>query len=184
MSHGGYLNAIYFFDSKFKVFGKYIFSKSKIREVKFNTEETCLTVVETDSYDGLDDDFFIFTLSAKLIVKGNFFKITKIKSSNSLDLYVNKDITLYALNRKDCLIFDNKGNNISVINGGVNSLGFMFNTDLVMLNKLAKLQILQLSSSKILYSSETTIPNLYIENNKFIFKTNENKTYNYEITKN
>jgi hypothetical protein len=182
LSHGGYLNAIYFFDSKLKFLSSYKFEKSKIREVKFNTEETFVTVAETDSYDSKEDDFFIFNLSGNLIKKGNFITLTNIKSSNSLDIYVNKNASMFALNRGDCFIFNNKGDNQCTIKGGVNSFGFLSESNLIACNKLGKLQIREINTSKILYESQNTVTNLITKNNQIIFKNNKNQISTYEIS--
>lgn len=181
LSHGGNLNAIYFFNAKLKLINKYIFKSSKVREVRFNTEETCVIVTETDSYNNSDDDFFIFNLSGGLKKKGNFLKKTSIKSSNSLDVYVNKDLTKFALNRKDCFIFSWNENIISSIKGGVNSFGFLQNDKLILCDKLGKLQIRNIMLEKVLYESNNIIPNLFVKNNGFVFINLKNKAYSYEI---
>ncbi len=109
-SHGGYLNALYFFDSKLKLANKYIFEEIQILDVYFNDLETFLCV--SGSFNG---NFYFFTTDGKLKNHGNFNELTGDKRTSYGNINISQDGSIYILPNNSTYVFDKQDQLVSTI---------------------------------------------------------------------
>ena len=174
-SHGGYLNALYFFDSKLKLVNKYIFEEIQILDVYFNDPETFLCI--SGPFNG---DFYFFTPDGKLQNHGNFNELTGDKRTSYGKINISQDGSIYILPNNSTYIFDKNDQLISTINNFASSSCIDEENKNIYLALNKKLAIYNYRNKKVSYTCESKFESLRIKNKKIFLKLN-NLSYEYSI---
>ena len=174
-SHGGYVNALYFFDSKFNFKNKFTFEKLQILDVEFNSSENYLCV--SGPFNG---NFYFFSTEGKLITSGNFNQITGDRGTSYGKIGISTSGEFYMLCNNSCYIFTQKGVLIDKINGGVTSFYISENSRKIYLILNQKIVIYDVEEKKFKYSSDSSYRSINIKNNHLALKIN-NVSYEYSI---
>ncbi len=176
-SHGDYLNAIYFFDSKLKLVNKFVFDEAQLFYVRFNESETFLCV--SGQFNG---NFYFFTTDGRLKNHGNFNKLTGDDGTSYGEINISKNGKIWLLQNNETWIYDNNESLVGKIKVSSNSKFDDTNDRIIYINK-DKIHIYNYRTRKIDFISET-MNNLnagYFKNGKLFLNLND-KIYEYECT--
>lgn len=166
--HGGMMDEIFFFNSNGSFIKRHELDRPlNMPSVEFNAEQTFVIVS-----DGVNGDFYFFTIKGELERKGNFNTLTGDKGTSYGKPIISENGMYWVLNNNLRWFYNQAGNNIAKSNLFVAEID-------------EKLKIALCYEYINLMSKEGRIYVKNIEDNKIIYRSNiiQFKNFTYEIKK-